>query len=351
VDKRTKKSRGTEVAPLLKRRVSLCAVTKNSARWYDALRSKRIHSSMRKLATLLLLLSLSALAQTPAQKQKSLWAKMENTVHRLAESTDGVAAVAIADLTSGEQLLINADEVMPQASSIKITVLLELYKQAQAGRLKLTDVYVVRAQDIVQDSDIMGGLTPGVTRITLRDLATMMIAVSDNAATNVLIDRVGMENVNATLQSLGLTQTKLRRKMMDLNAAKQGNENVSTAREMTTLLRLVYEGKVLNQEHTADFWKMLATHKGSDIPTLLPEGLMVANKPGSLEGVRTDSGVVFLKGRPFIVSVMGTFLRNETAFENTISEIAKTAYDYFDRVGRASAYGRVISPNNSGVNP
>jgi beta-lactamase class A len=215
----------------------------------------------------------------------------------------------------------------------------------------LTDEYVVREQDIVQDSDIMAGLTPGVTRITLRDLATMMIAVSDNAATNVLIDHVGMENVNATLQSLGFTQTRLRRKMMDLNAAKQGNENVATAKEMTHLLQMVFEGKVLNKEYTVDFWKMLATHKDSNIPELLPDGLMVANKPGSLEGVRTDSGVVFLKGRPFVVSVMGTYLRNEAAFEGTISRIAKAAYDYFDRVARASAYGRVISPNNSAVIP
>jgi beta-lactamase class A len=306
---------------------------------------------MRKLATLLLLLSVSALGQTAAQKQKLLWAKMEKAVTQLADSTDGIAAVSILDLRSGEQLLINGDEVMPQASSIKITVLLELYKQAQAGRLKLTDEYVVREQDIVQDSDIMGGLTPGVTRITLRDLATMMVAVSDNAATNVLIDRIGMDNVNASLQSLGLTQTRLRRKMMDLAAAKSGNENVATAREMTTLLRLVYEGKVLNKEYTTDFWKILATHKESDVPRLLPDGLMIANKPGSLEGVRTDSGVVFLKGRPFVVSVMGTYLRNEKAFEATISEIARLAYDYFDRVARASNYGRVISPNNSGVNP
>ena len=306
---------------------------------------------MRKLATLLLLSSLCSWAQTPAQKQKLLWSKMENTVSRLVDSTNGVAALSILDLTSGEQILINGDEVMPQASSIKITVLLELYKQAQAGRLKLTDEYVVRAQDIVPDSDILGGLTPGITRITLRDLATMMIAVSDNAATNVLIDRVGMENVNATLRALGLTQTRLRRKMMDLNAAQQGNENVATAREMTNLLHLIYAGKVLNPEHTADFWTMLATHKDSDIPRLLPEGLTIANKPGSLEGVRTDSGVVFVKGRPFVVSVMGTYLRDEAAFEVTISQIAKTAYDYFDRIARASAYGRVISPNNSGVNP
>src|SRR5216684_149427 len=108
----------------------------------------------------------------------------------------GMVASACAQtsqpLTDGHKYLLHANDVYPQASSIKIWVLAELYRQAQQGKLKLTDLYTVNAADLVQDSDIMGGLTPGVTRITLRDLATMMVAVSDNAATNVLIDRIGM---------------------------------------------------------------------------------------------------------------------------------------------------------------
>src|SRR5262249_38717012 len=140
--------------------------------------------------------------------------------------------VAIEDLTTGEHYYLHEDEVFVQASSIKITVLANLYLQAQQGKLKLTDAYTVQSSDLVQDSDIMNGLTPGVTRVTLRDLATMMVAVSDNAATNVLIDCVGMQNVNAMLDSLGLTHTRLRRKMMDVDAAKQGRENISSPREM-----------------------------------------------------------------------------------------------------------------------
>src|SRR5205085_11167465 len=140
--------------------------------------------------------------------------------------------------------------VFPQASTIKVAVLAELYHQAQTGKLKLTDLYTVQASDLVADSNVMGGLTPGVTRITLRDLATIMIAVSDNSAANVLIDRVGMENVNAFLNSLGLTHTRLRRKMMDLKAASEGRENVATPREMMTLLETLYRGRVLNKEMT-----------------------------------------------------------------------------------------------------
>src|SRR5256714_14363960 len=107
--------------------------------------------------------------------------------------------VAILDLTGGQKFLLHADDVFPQASSIKIAVLAELYHQAQQGKLKLTDLYTVQSSDLVPDSDIMGGLTPGVTRLTLRDLATMLVAVSDTSATNALIDRVGMENVNGLM--------------------------------------------------------------------------------------------------------------------------------------------------------
>jgi beta-lactamase class A len=193
----------------------------------------------------------------------------------------------------------------------------------------------------------MGGLTPGVTRLTLRDLATMMVAVSDNSATNVLIDRVGMENVNAFLSAQGLRETRLRRKMMDLKAAAEGRENVSTPSEMLDLLQALYRGQILNQEMTADFFKVLSTHKDSFIPRDLPDDLIIANKPGELEGVRNDSGVIFLDQRPYILCVMTTYLRRERDGEEAIRNISLAAWRMFDRLARASAYGRVISPGNS----
>ncbi len=255
--------------------------------------------------------------------------------------------VAIVDLTDGHKYLLHANDVFPQASSIKICILAELYRQAQQGKLKLTDLYTVNAADLVQDSDIMGGLTPGVTQITLRDLATMMVAVSDNSATNVLIDRVGMDNVNAFLSAQGLRDTKLRRKMMDLKAASEGRENVSTPNEMAKLLEAIYHGQVLNQEMTDDFFKVLSTHKDSWIPRDLPDDLKIANKPGALEGVRNDSGVIFVEKRPYILCVMTTYLHRERDGEEAISNISLNAWRMFDRIARASEHGRVISPGNS----
>ena len=311
-------------------------------------------------ALLCLLLTNSTAAQSNLnaqnvcdQKIKSLWTKLESTVNDIDRNLDGVLGVAIEDLTTGQRFLLHGASIFPQASSIKIAVLAELYRQAQlsaegeSGNAKMTDLYTVRAADLVQDSDIMGGLTPGVTQLTNRDLATMMVAVSDNSATNVLIDRLGMENVNALLDSLALHNTKLRRKMMDVKAAGEGRENISTPQDMLTLLEKIYQEKVLNKEMTADFFKMLSTHKDGFIPRDLPDGLQIANKPGELEAVRNDSGIVFLQNRPYIICVMTTYLLRERDGEEAIAKISAAAYRYFDRLARFSPYGRVISERNS----
>jgi beta-lactamase class A len=295
-------------------------------------------------------LSIQASAQTPLNaKQQALWEKLGVTIRESDRNLDGVLGVAIEDLTSEQKFFLHEDEVFVQASSIKIAVLAELYRQNQeaSSKAKLTDLYTVQASDLVPDSDIMGGLTPSVTKITNRDLATMMVAVSDNSATNVLIDHVGMENVNHLLDSLGLSHTRLRRKMMDLKAAAEGRENISTPREMMTLLERIYRGKVLNQEMINDFLKVLSTHKDSWIPRDLPEGLRVADKPGSLEGVRNDSGIVFVQNRPYVICIMTSYLQREREGEDTIARISAAAYRMFDRMGRASEYGRVVSPNDS----
>ena len=287
-----------------------------------------------------------AVVAAPAEKQKILWQKLEASIHDVDQHLEGVMGVAIEDLTTGDQFFLHDNEVFAQASSIKIAILADLDLQAQQGKLKLTDLYTVQASDLVPDSDIMGGLTPGVTRVTLRDLATMMVAVSDNSATNVLIDRLGMDNVNAMLDSLGLAHTRLRRKMMDLEAAKQGRENISTPREMMRLLGAIYRGKVLDKESIANFFKVLSTNKDSWIPRDLPAEVKIANKPGSLEGVRNDSGIVFVAGRPYVICVMTAFLENERDGEEAISKVSLAAWRMFDRLSRASEYGRVVSPGN-----
>ncbi len=285
--------------------------------------------------------------KAPQEKEQILWQKLEATINDADHDLDGVLGVAILDLSTGQRYLFHADEVLPTASSIKIAILAELYRQVQQGKLKFGDLYTLQQADLVGGSGIAEALTPGVTRLTLRDVAALMISVSDNSATNIIIDRVGMENVNALVDSLGLTHVRLRRKMMDLKAAAEGRENIATPRDMMTLLEDLYRGKVLNKTFTEDFFKLLSIHKESYIPRELPEDLRVANKPGELEGVRNDSGIVFTGNRPFVISVMTTYLRHEKEGGEAIIRIATAAYQMFDRLSRASEFGRVISPHDS----
>jgi beta-lactamase class A len=286
--------------------------------------------------------------QSAPEKEQILWHKLAATVNEVDGKLDGVMGVAILDLTTGQKYLLHADEVMPTASSIKIAILAELYRQAQQGQVKLTDSYTLQQSDMVGGSGITSVLTPGMTRLTLRDVAGLMISVSDNSATNVIIDHIGMEKVNALLDSLGLAHTRLRRKMMDIKAAAEGRENVATPREMMLLLENLYRGKVLDRQMTNDFFNLLSVHKESYIPRNLPEDLKVANKPGELEGVRNDSGIVFAGKRPYVISVMTTYLRRERDGGEAIARISDAAYQMFDRLSRASELGRVVSPHDTG---
>lgn len=314
---------------------------------------------IRGLALLLLTLGLVAAPPPgPPTKAEVLWRKLEAAVTQVDAGLDGVLGVAILDLTDGRELLLHADEAFPTASTIKLPLLVELYRQSQAegcrppfkagteplgpGRARLSDLYTVRAEDVVPDSYLLGGLTPGVSRLTNRDLATCVVAVSDNAATNLLIERVGMARVEAMLAQAGLGQTHLRRKMMDLPAARAGRENVATPRELARLLALLHQGKLLEPALTEDLLQVLATPKDGMLARLLPEEVRVASKPGSLEGVRCDAGIIYVAERPFVVVAMASFLKDDRAGEQAIAQVAQAAYRTFEALGASSPYGRTL---------
>lgn len=286
-----------------------------------------------------LALLLSVLATTAGEPKDILRDRFEREVRRIASDVDGVLGLAIVDLETGESLHIEADSVFTQASAIKLPVLVELFRQAEEGTLSLDERVTLEASDVVPGSGVLQQLTPGAVTMSLRDVATLMVTVSDNTATNMVIDRVGMSNVNETMARLGASQTKLKRKMMDARAWEENRENLSTPREQAVILEALHRGTILTEASRKELLDILAIPKSSRIRPLLPPGTRVAHKTGSLAGVVVDVGIVYLPDRPFIVSAMGNWLRDEAACETAIAEIAREAYHYFDRLAHSNAYG------------
>lgn len=288
----------------------------------------------------LLVLSLAAPA-APAEKQGALWEKLRARIEAVDRGLDGVLGASVKDLKGGMTLDVRPAEPFPQASSIKLAVLYELYRQAEEGRVDLGEL-TRPGLPRVRGGGVLQELGNQVS-LTWRDVAVLMMGWSDNAATNVLIDRVGMDAVNRRLDSLGLRATRLRRKMMDLDAARRGDENVSTPAEMRQLAETMYAGAGLSRERARDLMAVAAVPKDSPFRVPLPESLVVADKPGSLEAVRCVTAIVDLPGRPYAVSIMTTYLRRDADGEAAIREISAALYETFDRLARSSDLGRIIS--------
>lgn len=276
------------------------------------------------------------------EKEDALLAKLRARVEAVDASLDGVLALSLKDLKTGATVMeLRAAEPYPTASSIKLAVLYELYRQAEEGRVDLAGL-TTPPLPRVKGGGVLQDLSERVT-LTWRDLAVMVARWSDNEATNLLIDKVGLDAVNRRLDALRLPGVRLRRKMMDLDAARDGRENVGSPAEMRRLAETVFAGTGLSPERARDLRTLAALPKSSPFREALPETVAIMDKPGELEGVRCVSAVVDVPGRPYSISIMTAYLRSDADGERAIREISAAVYETFDRLARSSDLGRVIS--------
>ncbi len=296
------------------------------------------------LATLLFLLATPSSAGAQEKNWAVVRAKTEARLQEIVSGTRGAMGLTVIDLTSGEHFDINENLVFPQGSAIKIPILMEVYKQAAEGKVKLTDLLSVAKQHQVGGSGVLKELGDGTSRLSIGDLAVLMILVSDNTATNMLIDLVGTENINQTMTSLGLSQTKIQRAMMDTAARGRGDENLSTPAEAARIMETLYQGEFIDRVACDDMLAILKKPKRGGINAGLPVDVPVAFKPGGIPGVSTEWAIVYLKERPYVVVVMENYELNDEATE-AMKEISRTLYDYFWRLGRASRYGTYVDPS------
>jgi beta-lactamase class A len=215
----------------------------------------------------------------------------------------GNVAVAARDLVAGQRVSIAAERVFSSASLIKVPIMVAALQEAESGRLPLSRQLRLDAVPRVGGSGVLAELTD-LDRLSVRDLLTLMIVISDNLATNLLIDAIGMAVINRSAAAAGLAHTRLRRTMMDLEARRVGLENHTTATDMTLLLEQIAIGRgglFGSQESCAVARHALARQQLNDrLPRHLPAGACFAHKSGELAGIRHDAGYLLVAGRPVL---------------------------------------------------
>ena len=216
----------------------------------------------------------------------------------------GIRALGLEGPLAGVGLGVGEDEAFPSASLIKVLVLVELLRQADSGLVSLEEGSVIRSEDLVEDSEMLEAKGLPV-RVSLGELAEGMITVSDNAATNWLIRRLGMDRINALAAELGLRRTSLRREMIDFGARSRGEENTTSATDMVALMREIWAGSILTRgSRELALGLLLAGRLVSKIAPPVPPGVRYAHKTGELEGVENDAGILIVPGRSFALAVL-----------------------------------------------
>jgi beta-lactamase class A len=258
---------------------------------------------------MLISLALIVASYAPAAEPSSALA---DCIDSLVAAHKGKVAVAMKHLGTGETYFRNAADVMPTASLIKLPIMAEVYFQAAAGKVKLDDTVTLTKDEMVQGSGILTEhFSPGAS-FSLRDAVRLMIVYSDNTATNLVLDKIGIKPVNERMTGLGLKETRINAKVfkgsttsVDPARTKQYGLGSTSAREMLTLLEMLHKGELGSAEASKAMIEHLKKCDDKDkFPRFLPKGVAVAHKTGSVNEARTDAGLLMFNGGPVALVVL-----------------------------------------------
>jgi len=253
-------------------------------------------------------------------------APFSKEIERLASECGGIVSVAVRNVANAFDFSYNDDVRMGSASTIKVPMLVEAIRQVRDGALSLDSEYKIAREQCCDGSGVINYLHDGLA-VTLKDLLTLMIIVSDNTATNVLIDIIGMDNVNSTLRGWGYTGTILQRKMYDWSGIAQGKDNFIVAREAADLLAKIARGEALGGEWDEMVIEIMRNQQSTnELGLLLPEGVL-ANKTGQVEGAVNDIGVVTTDKFRYSIAVCTKDAPVPGEAKVTIGRISKAVWD------------------------
>ena len=234
----------------------------------------------------------------------------------------GDTGVYIKNLVTGEVWQRGEDVPVVAASVIKIPVMIEAFRQAQAGELSLSEIHALEDWERLPSCGTLKAMHTGI-EMTLLDLVKLMIIVSDNAATNIMITRVGIGNVNRTLRALGCEKTTLNRLLFDREASRRGVKNYITAREMGEVLEKLWRGEVVSKEASAQMMDILLDQRlNGKLPFFIDSmGIDIAHKTGEDDGISHDVGVIFAQ-EPLVCCFVGEHV-DVPLYERLMQDAAK----------------------------
>ncbi|WP_441000338.1 serine hydrolase [Fodinibius sp. SL11] len=267
--------------------------------------------------------------------------QLENKIRKQLASVDGEFAIGFKMIDRDRELYINEREMFHAASTMKTPVMIELFKQANAGNFSLDDSIQVKNEfrsivdssryqmDIDEDSegelyDLVGQQRP------IRELINDMITKSSNLATNILIEKVGAGNVTKTMRNYGADSIKVLRGVEDIKAYERGISNRTTAFDEVMIYEKLARGEVVNKEASETMIAILKEQKFNEmIPAQLPNDVEVAHKTGWITGVNHDVGFVELPNRQrYVLVLLSKEAEDREQVLNTLADISRTIYDF-----------------------
>ena len=287
------------------------------------------------LSTLILIITIFSC------EEKNKYSSLEIKVIELLESQNGTFAIAFKNLEDGNEILINEDEIFHAASTMKTPVMIEVYRKKMIGEISLDDSIFVKNEfeSIVDKStfqlsefdDSDKNTYDKIGRyISLRELVFDMITISSNFATNLVIKYIGAENINNTMSDIGAKNINVLRGVEDIKAFEKGLNNTTSARDLLVIYEKLANGKVLNRDLSNEMVEILKNQKYDDIiPKYLPKEIEVAHKDGWINGVRHDSGIVFLEnGVSYVLILLSKNLDNELEGADMLAKVSLEIYNH-----------------------
>ena len=287
------------------------------------------------LSTLILIITIFSC------EEKNKYSSLEIKVRELLESQNGTFAIAFKNLEDGNEILINEDEIFHAASTMKTPVMIEVYRKKMIGEISLDDSIFVKNEfeSIVDKStfqlsdfdDSDKNTYDKIGRyISLRELVFDMITISSNFATNLVIKYIGAENINNTMNNIGAKNINVLRGVEDIKAFEKGLNNTTSARDLLVIYEKLANGKVLNRDLSNEMVEILKNQKYDDIiPKYLPKEIEVAHKDGWINGVRHDSGIVFLEnGVSYVLILLSKNLDNELEGADMLAKVSLEIYNH-----------------------